>query len=172
MGLLLASLLSLFLVSYSIAGPAAKMASSVESVWYQVDQLWRDNLLKQISGYSLMAVFLIGLLISLRKRLSWFKWGQFASWRFFHSAFGLISLGVLWAHTGFHFGANLNWWLMFVFVALNLLGAVAGIVAAMEARNNSERARRLRPILTKAHLLLFWPLPVLLTFHILSVYLY
>ena len=171
-GLLIASILSLGIVAYSIAGPASSMATSVDSLWYKIDQLWRDNLIKQITGYTLTAIFIIGLLISLRKRLSWFKWGKFASWRFFHSAFGLTSLAALWAHTGFHFGSNLNWWLMFVFVALNLLGAIAGIVAALDAKNSSERARRLRPILTKAHLILFWPLPVLLTFHILSVYLY
>ena len=31
-------------------------------------------------------------------------------------------------------------------------------------------ARRWRPVLTWAHLLLFWPLPVLVGFHIVSVY--
>ena len=54
-------------------------------------------------------------------------------------------------------------------------GAVAGIVSAIEAGGTSVlalRARRVRPFLTYAHLLLFWPLPVLLIFHILSVYLY
>ncbi|MEN8783027.1 MAG: FAD-dependent oxidoreductase [Akkermansiaceae bacterium] len=171
-GLLLASIISLALVGYALAAPPAPMATSVESFWYQIDQLWRDNTLKQISGYTLTAIFTFGLLISMRKRLTWFKWGSFANWRFFHSAFGLTSLGLLWAHTGFHFGANLNWWLMFVFVALNLLGAVSGILAALEAKNTSEKARRFRPLLTKAHILLFWPLPILLTFHILSVYLY
>jgi len=170
--LMLTSVIALGLVSYAVAAPPAEMADSVESFWFKVDQLWRDNLIKQITGYSLVGIFLIGLIISLRKRLAWFKWGQFTTWRFFHAAFGLTSLGTLWAHTGFHFGSNLNWWLMFVFVMLNLLGAVAGIVTAIEARGTSGTARRLRPILTWAHLVLFWPLPVLLTFHILSVYLY
>ncbi len=170
--LLLASILSLGVIGYAMAAPPIAMAESVESFWFKVEQLWRDNFIKQITGYSLMGIFLIGLIISLRKRLSWFKWGKFTTWRFFHAAFGLASLGALWAHTGFHFGANLNFWLMFVFVMLNLLGAVAGIVTAIEARGTSSVARRLRPILTWAHLILFWPLPVLLTFHILSVYLY
>ena len=170
--LLSASALALIATIYIIVAPPVAMADSVESAWYQVDQLWRDNLLKQISGYSLMAVFLVGLIISLRKRFSWFTWGKFTSWRFFHSLFGVTSLGVLWAHTGFHFGSNLNFWLMFVFVLLNLLGAVAGIITALEAKGKWPLARRLRPVLTWAHLVLFWPLPVLLTFHILSVYLY
>ena len=171
-GLLVSSIISLAVVSYALATSPAEMATSVESFWYQVDQLWRDKILKQISGYTLTAIFTIGLLISMRKRITWFNWGTFANWRFFHSAFGLTSLGLLWVHTGFHFGTNLNWWLMFVFVTLNLLGSVAGILAALEAKNTSEKARRFRPLLTKAHIFLFWPLPILLTFHILSVYLY
>jgi len=173
--LLITSIISLLIVAYSILFPAASMATSVESTWYKIDQLWRDNFIKQITGYSLMGIFLIGLLISLRKRFAWFKWGNFTSWRFFHSAFGLTALGALWAHTGFHFGSNLNFWLMFVFVILNLLGAVAGIVSAIEAKGTTSAAmiaRRLRPTLTWAHIIFFWPLPVLLTFHILSVYLY
>lgn len=173
--LLITSILALAVVLYSIIFPGAPVADSVQSIWYQISQLWRDNFIKQISGYSLLGIFLIGLLISLRKRFAWFTWGNFTTWRFFHAAFGLTALAALWAHTGFHFGANLNFWLMFTFVVLNLLGALAGIVTAIEARGTTPaaiKARRLRPILTWAHLIFFWPLPVLLTFHILSVYLY
>ena len=122
------SFLALLATLYSILFPGAPMANSVQSTWYEVNQLWRDNFIKQITGYSLVGIFLIGLIISLRKRFKWFTWGKFTTWRFFHAAFGLISLGALWTHTGFHFGANLNFWLMAVFVLLNLLGAVVGIV--------------------------------------------
>gem|GEM_PF-5648639 len=64
---------------------------------------------------------------------------------------------------------------MSVFVAINLLGAAAGVVSAVEGSGTSAAAliaRRYRPVLTYGHLILFWPLPVLLIFHILSVYLY
>ncbi|WP_411827189.1 FAD-dependent oxidoreductase [Luteolibacter sp. AS25] len=164
----LATLLAIF-----IAPPA--MAKSVESWWYAVDILWRDNFIKQISGYSLLGTCLIGLLLSLRKRFKWFRFGHFAKWRVFHSAFGVTALIILFAHTGFRFGDNLNFWLMLTFVALNLLGAIAGIVSAIESKGSTSialKARRIRPILTYAHLVFFWPLPALLVFHILSVYLY
>ncbi|MGJ8697668.1 MAG: FAD-dependent oxidoreductase [Verrucomicrobiaceae bacterium] len=170
--LLITSVIALLATISTIVFPGVSMADSVESTWYKIDQLWRDNFIKQITGYSLVGIFLIGLIISLRKRFSWFTWGQFTTWRFFHSAFGLISLGALWVHTGFHFGSNLNFWLMAVFVLLNLLGAVAGIITAIESKGTWSAARRLRPILTWAHLILFWPLPVLITFHVMSVYLY
>ena len=166
------SFLALLAALYSLLFPGAPIANSVQSTWYEINQLWRDNFIKQITGYSLVGVFLIGLIISLRKRFKWFTWGKFTTWRFFHAAFGLISLGALWVHTGFHFGANLNFWLMAVFVLLNLLGAVVGIVAALESKGTWPLARRLRPILTWSHIILFWPLPVLITFHVMSVYLY
>lgn len=173
--LIVVSALALVAVLAAILFPPPEIAGSVESLRYQVDQLWRDRVFKQISGFTLTGIFLVGLLISLRKRLRWFRIGHFARWRVFHALFGLIALLALFAHTGFHFGHNLNFWLMFVFVALNLLGAGAGIVASIESRGTSAaaiRARRIRPFLVWGHILLFWPLPVLLTFHILSVYLY
>jgi len=173
--LLITSVIALLATLLTILIPAPAMADSVESLQYRIEQLWRDNLIKQISGYTLMGIFLIGLLISLRKRIRWLRIGHFARWRVFHAMFGVVALLALFAHTGFRFGHNLNFWLMFTFVGINLLGAFAGIVAAIEASGTSSlalAARKFRPALVWAHIILFWPLPVLLTFHILSVYLY
>ena len=173
--LLVVSVLAVGLVLLAIVAPPFAMADSVESWRYRIDILWRDKLIKQITGFGLMGIFLVGLLISLRKRLRWFRIGHFGKWRFFHATFGLTALVVLFVHTGFRFGHNLNFWLMFTFVGLNLLGAFAGIASAVEGSGTSAlalRARRVRPLLTYAHLLLFWPLPVLLLFHVLSVYIY
>lgn len=150
-------------------------ATSVESWNFRLDRLWSDTRPKQITGYSLLGVSLLGLLISLRKRLPRFRFGAFAKWRVFHSAFGLVSLAVLFAHTGFRFGSNLNATLMASFVGLNLLGALAGVAAGLETRGAPRAAmfaRRVRPGLTVAHYVFFWPLPVLLAFHIASAYLY
>lgn len=169
------SIIALLAVLVTIFAPPPAMAESVESARYKLDQLWRDNLIKQITGYTLAGLFLIGLLLSLRKRIRWFRIGHFARWRVFHALFGLVSLFALFAHTGFRFGHNLNFWLMLTFVGINLVGAAAGIVAAIESRGTSGAAlvaRRFRPALVWAHIILFWPLPVLLTFHILSVYFY
>lgn len=150
-------------------------ATSVETWHYRLDKWWSETLSKQITGYSLLAASLFGLLISLRKRFPRFRFGAFAKWRVFHAAFGLVSLAVLFAHTGFRFGSNLNATLMASFVGLNLLGALAGVAAGLETRGSPRAAmfsRRIRPGLTIAHYVFFWPLPVLLAFHIASVYLY
>lgn len=173
--LIAVSILALLVVLVTIFMQPPAMASSVSSLAYRIDVLWRDTFVKQITGYTLLALCLVGLLLSLRKRLKWFRFGHFARWRVFHSVFGVVALVALFAHTGFHFGENLNFWLMFTFVGLNLLGAFAGIVAAVESKGATDlalRARRIRPMLTYAHLVLFWPLPALIIFHILSVYLY
>ncbi|MEM9281158.1 MAG: FAD-dependent oxidoreductase [Verrucomicrobiota bacterium] len=165
--LLLAAIIFLF--------PPLPVAQSVTESWYQVESIWRDFIAKQITGYTLMGLSVLGLVLSLRKRFRWFRFGDFLNWRAIHAGFGLSSLIALFAHTGFQFGDNLNFWLMFVFVLLNLLGAFAGIIASLEVRGTGRvaiYARRLRPSLTWAHIVLFWPFPILLGFHILSVYLY
>lgn len=173
--LLVISILAMIGLLVGIFLPPPRMADSVESFRYKADQLWRDNKIKQITGYSVTGIFIFGTLLSARKRLRWFRFGHFAKWRFFHAAFGTLSLVTLFLHTGFRFGSNLNYWLMFVFVGLNLVGALAGVVAAIESTGTSGlalTARRARPTLVWAHIVLFWPLPILLVFHILSVYLY
>ena len=152
----------------------APIPDSVETVLYQIDELWRNTFYKQVTGYTVAIVSVIGTVLSLRKRVSWLKvMGRFTSWRLFHTVFGILSLLTLFAHTGFRFGENLNFWLMFTFIGLNLLGAFVGIAAGMETDLMSTAgriSRRVRPFLTYAHILLFWPFPVLLTFHVLKSY--
>ena len=173
--LLTLSIIALVGIAAILILPPAPIADSVESWYYKIDKLWRSNVVKQITGYAVMLVFLLGLLISLRKRFKWFRFGHFNRWRVFHALFGVISVITLFFHTGFHFGDNLNYWLMLCFVLINLLGGVAGIVSAIESSGTSELAlkmRNYRPILVYLHIILFWPLPILLAFHIAAAYLY
>jgi len=173
--LLTLSVFTVLAVAAILILPPAPISESVESWYYNVDKLWRNNVTKQITGYVLMAIFVFGMLISLRKRFRWFRFGNFNKWRVFHAFFGVASLGALFFHTGFHFGSNLNYWLMLCFVLINVLGGVAGVFSAIESSGTSElalKARRFRPALVYLHVILFWPLPILLAFHIASVYLY
>ena len=87
--------------------PPAPIADSVESWYYQIDRLWRNNVTKQITGYIVMGIFVLGMLISLRKRFKWFRFGHFNRWRVFHALFGVSSVVALYFHTGFHFGLSL-----------------------------------------------------------------
>src|SRR5690606_4461639 len=128
-----------------------------------LETLWTDAFAKQITGYSLLGISVAGILISLRKRVRRFTLGGFPWWRFIHTVLGFLALVILYLHTGFSFGENLNRYLMTDFVLLGLVGALAGLVIGSERYVRTGYAsKRWRQWLTHAHIVLFWPLPVLL----------
>ena len=59
---------------------------------------------------------------------------------------------------------------MACFSAVNVVGGAAGGLTALEQRLGTATGRRLRTAMVAAHILATWPLPVLVTFHVLSVY--
>lgn len=155
--------------------PPLPIAASVQARWHDIESFRRHPITRQITGYALLALALAALALSLRKRSNRFAFGSFGAWRLAHALLGVGTLVGLVAHTGLRFGHNLNFVLMAVFVGLNLLGTAAGWVAASEAGPPgplAHWARRWRPLMTLLHILLVWPLPALLTFHILAVYYY
>lgn len=145
---------------------------SVQTRYFQLSKLWHDSLYKQISGFTMAGLSLFALLLSARKRLPTFRFANYGSWRALHGIIGSLCLLALVAHTGLDFGKNLNLWLMSCFVGLNLVGALAGLSIAMEDKFSGPWARRIRSLVTKAHILFFWPYPVLLGFHIYKAYAY
>lgn len=151
-----------------LSGGAFPFSDTVQATW--PDRLWLDGTLKQISGFSLLGLAAVSLLMSLNKRLRWMKFLQFTSWRVLHAMLGVLAVATLFAHTGAHLGANLNRWLMLDFIALLLLGGAAGLLISREHALPARLAKRLRGNFTWAHTLLFWPLPALLVFHVVSVY--
>jgi len=157
------------------AGPVP-LADEFTSPWYRVDRIWRVGWIKQTTGFVLLGLSALGLVLSLRKRIKWLgRLGGYSWYRLFHAAIGVLCLAGLVVHTGMHMGRNLNFYLMCVFLGLTAAGALAGAITAIEARGQGAwavRARRLRPILTWIHIILFWPLPVLVGFHIAAAYMY
>ena len=142
---------------------------SVSTGW-QWDQLWTDSTYKQISGFTLLALALMLSSLSLRKRIASFRWARFSSWQLAHAALGLFTCVALAVHTGLRFGANLNSWLMVSFTALLLTGAAGGVAIAVGPRLQPARAQSWRSSALWVHLLLLWPLPALLGFHVLAGY--
>jgi nitrite reductase (NADH) large subunit len=134
------------------------------------DALWRNPLLKQISGFSILGLLVIGLAISLRKRMSTFSFGNYDLWRLAHVVLGIGALIALVLHTGFRFGNELNFLLMLNFLLLVAAGANASTVVASEHHMVPSMAKKQRKLWNKLHLLLFWSLPVLLGFHVLKTY--
>jgi len=149
--------------------PAAEVAASVrEQTWFEA--IWNDKSWKQVSGFTLLGLSAIGMLMALRKRLSWHWLGEFAYWRLLHIALGTLCALLLVLHTGLHLGSNLNRVLILNFLAVLVLGAATGAIVAISHQMKPARSRRLRKLTAWLHILVTWPLPALLGIHILSVY--
>ena len=106
LALFVSAVISLLLSVIYIITPEAQVSESVQSTgWFE--SIWHDKFWKQVTGFSLLGLTLIGLLMSLRKRLN-FEWmGDFAFWRLLHVVLGLLCAVTLIFHTGFHSG--LTW---------------------------------------------------------------
>jgi nitrite reductase (NADH) large subunit len=138
----------------------------------RVDALWRSGLFKQASGFTLLALSLVLALVSVRKRVRRLYRGEFDGWRLLHVLAGVLTVGVLVAHTGFRLGDNLNFYLMCVFTGLLLAGAAASAAVGLQHVLPMALARRTRELSIWGHVLLLWPLPALLGFHVLKTYWY
>jgi len=161
-----------FITMMLIVGPLP-FADSVQSTWHSVDALWRSETPKQITGYTILGLTVLGLVFSLRKRITRITWGDFAWWRVAHAVLATLAIVGLMLHTGFHFGSNLNFALAVTFVVVNFTGSLTGMLVSLENRITGSLGiwiRRWRPRLVWLHLILSWPLPVLLLFHIITVY--
>ena len=173
----------LFVASVTVIAAVALMkligpidySDSVFGSRRQIDFIWRDDFWKKVSGYTLLGITVLSLLFSMRKRIKRIRWGQFGNWRMAHGILGAVTLVGVLTHTGLHWGSNLNFWLMFTFIGLNLLGAFTGLVTSLESRVTGGTAlmlRQWRPRLTWLHILLFWPLPLLIAAHVFTIYYY
>lgn len=167
-----AALVSLLFVLAFLLLPPIPYAQSVQVAW-RWDELWRDGLIKQITGFSILGLFAVGLLISPRKRMKALQaLGRFDYWRLLHVVLGVLVVVALLLHTGMRFGSGLNLWLMVSFVGVLLLGAVSTGVISLEHKIGGALATRLRRTTVWWHILLFWPVPAALGFHILKTYFY
>lgn len=166
--LLITALLALLVVVLLVfLGPIPTSQTVSQS---QLETLWTDGFWKEVSGFTILALTTLVGFMSLRKRVKRVSVGQFPWWRVVHAVSALAALLALVLHTGLQLGENLNGWLMMNYLAIAALGASAGIVAAKETLIGGRRGRKLRASLNWLHILLLWPLPVLLSFHILSAY--
>lgn len=136
------------------------------------DRLWRDGLLKQASGFTLLALSVAAVALGLRKRVARVAFGRFEVWRVVHAAVGVSTLLVLLAHTGARIGHALNLGLVLLYGGLLLLGALAAGVIAFEGRLPARAVRAWRERALWLHILLFWPVPALLGVHVLKTYFY
>lgn len=131
------------------------------------DFLWRDPIAKQVTGFALVGLYALGLLMVVKKRLGRFSKVSFEGLRAFHAAIGVLCLFGTLAHTGLRLGAGLDRVLILLVLVSTVLGGLAGAIP----RLFSEQSRPMvRGRLNRVHTYVLWPLPVLLVAHVVKVY--
>lgn len=137
-----------------------------------IDRFWLDGDWKQVSGFTLLGLSAVIAFLSVRKRIKARWLGHYKFWRIVHTAIGTAALAVLFMHTGFRLGNNLNFWLMTTFLTVAAVGSVTGLVTARDHKLLSSGKASPRDAVVWLHILTFWPMPVLLMLHIVTVYAY
>lgn len=160
------TLLSMLLVAMLGSVPYAE---TVQVPW-EWDELWRDNILKQISGYSLLGLSVIVLIMSLRKRLKKFNLLSYPVWRLIHVIAGVVTVVALAVHSGYSFGSGVNFLLALTFVSVLAAGGLCSVMVAIEHKLDAVLSRKIKNKLIWLHILTFWPLPALLTVHVVKSY--
>jgi len=151
--------------------PAIPFAESVQEN-IRLDLLWRNSLAKQVTGFSLLGMGVLISLISLRKRVSRISMGDFSLWRVIHVLVGVVAIVTLVAHTGLRLGSHLNLYLMMSFIGLLLAGGLASGAIGLQHVLPRQLINTTREMSLWTHILLLWPLPVLLGFHVFKSYWY
>lgn len=167
--IMFASVMALIVSMLVALLPESQVSDSVQTKsWFEA--IWNDKFYKQVTGFSLLGLSVVGLLMSLRKRLK-FDWlGDFAYWRILHIVLGGLCAITLIFHTGFHMGENLNRILILDFLGIILLGSTAGLMISVSHRLKPSQAMSIRKFWSWVHIVFTWPLPALLGIHILTVY--
>ena len=161
--------LALFALAAGV-GPIPMTTSVLQTP--SVDFLWRDAWWKQASGFTLVGLMALGMLLPLRDKLPGLAQISFGSSRLLHSTIGVGAIVLAGVHSGLRLGSNLNFVLMASVVGLLALGSMAAMVTSLEHRLPPRQGSALRLGWRRAHVLLLLPVPVLLLFHVLAVYFY
>ncbi|MDI1478379.1 FAD-dependent oxidoreductase [Polyangium sp. y55x31] len=169
--LLVASVVALSWVLVLVLAPSLTPSRSVRT-GVLLDALLRPGIAKQVSGYALVGLAVASLGVSLRKRWKRFRSADVPVWRTVHAVLGAATMLLFFLHTGLSVGTRINLILAIDFLAVVILGALAGGVFAVSSRWSPLAARDRRLRASFVHLLLTWPLPILVALHVLAVYYY
>jgi nitrite reductase (NADH) large subunit len=165
------SILALLAILVAVLVPAWPYSPSYQQ-GIGIDELWTDGGWKQVTGFTLLGLSALIAFLSVRKRVR-MKWlGDYRFWRILHATVGVAALAVLFFHTGFNLGSNLNLWLMATFLTVAIVGSLTGIVTAREHALLANGKASPRSALVWLHILTFWPMPILLMLHVVTVYAY
>lgn len=168
--LLMTAVAALVLVLLLSLTPGVPYARTLDAVW-QWDSLWRNGTFKQISGFSIVGLTTLGVaLVVTKKRIVPARGGSVDIWRWSHVVLSFTAMLALAIHTGGRLGSGLNFWLLACILSLILAGVAQTGVIAVAHQLRAGTARRIRWGSAWLHVLLFWPIPILLLFHVIKSY--
>lgn len=143
--------------------PLVANALRVPAGW---DFLGREPAFQQASGFAALGLFLLGLLLPLRRRLGKRGFGSREAWRAGHAGLGIGLALALVTHSGGRLGQGANLVLSVAILSLVAVGALLGMAWRRSPPQPRFVGRRVRPL----HLLLLWPTLGLIVVHVLMVY--
>jgi len=162
-------------VAATLAGPALPLSAGLTVVRRWPEVLWTDTRLQTLTGYALLGVFALAMLLPLiklwgRRRLAAAPQAAVriqSGGRLFHAAVGLAAVALGLVHSGGRLGANFNVLLAASTAALLGLGAVSTVMVAGALR--SRLAVRLGTGARLVHMALLWPVLALVGIHLFAV---
>lgn len=168
-GLWAAIALSVVLITVLVTAASVPIADSWQSRWRLVDVLWRDNVIRQITGYVFLMLMLLAFVPAWKRRSQREeKKPQSMSLMSWHLISACIVMAGFVVHTGARMGHGLNASLGLIFVSTLMLGGVASI--AWRQASGGARHRAISKYVRAAHWALLFPLPAMLVFHVIKVY--
>lgn len=167
--LLIFGVLSTLAITVAMFLPSIPYAESVQVIW-QWDELWRSNLYKQVSGFALLGMSVIVVMMSLNKRIKKFSFLTFPFWRLVHVIVGFLTVLGLGVHSGYSIGSGVNSFLALCFVSLIVAGGLSSAMVAIEHKLDAVTSKKIKNRLVWLHILSFWPVPALLSVHVLKSY--
>ena len=141
-----------------------------------LERLWGDGAWQEWSGYVLLGLSVAGFAAASLRRVRFVSGlGDQNWWRLVHVGLGMSCVLLLFAHTGFRLGSNLNAVFMGCYIAALISGACAGVLmggATQLRRLGFAQVGKLSRLPMRMHIIALAALPALLIIHLLVVYLY
>ena len=141
-----------------------------------LERLWGDGAWQEWSGYVLLVLSIAGFAAAAFRRVRFVaRIGDQNWWRVAHAGLGISCVLLLFVHTGFRLGSNLNAVLMGCYLAALVSGACAGALmggSTQLRRFGFAQVGKLTRLPMRVHVIALVTLPAPLIIHLLIVYLY
>jgi nitrite reductase (NADH) large subunit len=164
-----AALAALAVIAMAVVAPLPTAASALAR---PLTTRFTERSFKLWTGYGALGLVALSLLLSARKRLRFFRALDVGAFRAAHTLLAVLAIATAAAHTGLRLGTALNRVLMIDFLAAAAFGLLTATVFGTSHRLGAVLGRDLRLRASALHVVIVWPLPILLALHVVAAYFY